>query len=246
MVPKAKRLAGIPAGDAICVMARRWHVFAPGKRGHGAEHESAFWRLPLGFAACLRSYTGRDKRWRERNLKVTSDIEGRQAEVTGLFVQSFTASEGEEEGALIGGLVRALLADEARDDVAVFVAEEEGRIIGAGIFSRLSYAADPRRVMILSPMAVASDRQGRGIGQRLLTEALAALRAGGVDVVMTYGDPAFYGKVGFRPVAQDVVPPPFPLGQPEGWIGQSLTGDALAPLKGPCTCVGALADPAIW
>lgn len=179
-------------------------------------------------------------------MQVTSDVEGRQAEIVALFVQTFTASEGEEDAGLIGGLVRALLADGAGSDVAAYLAEEEGRIVGAAIFSRLSYAADPRHVMILSPMAVASDRQGQGIGQRLLTEALAALQAGGVDVAVTYGDPAFYGKVGFRPVTQDVVPAPLPLGQPEGWIAQSLSGEVLTPLRGACRCAPALADPAFW
>jgi putative acetyltransferase len=33
---------------------------------------------------------------------------------------------------------------------------------------------------------------------------------------MTYGDPAYYGKVGFLPVAEHVVPAPFPLSMPIG------------------------------
>jgi len=186
------------------------------------------------------------QRGQERILIVTSDVDGRQAQIAELFVQTFTASDGAEEGAMVGGLVSALLAEMAQGDVVVFVAEDEGRIVAGAIFSRLRYGTDPRHVMILSPMAVASDRQGQGIGQRLLTEALATLRAAGVDVAMTYGDPAFYGKVGFEPVAQDVVPAPLPLSQPEGWIGQSLTGNEIMPLRGPCTCVSALSDPSIW
>ncbi|SHL91318.1 Predicted N-acetyltransferase YhbS [Roseovarius litoreus] len=210
------------------------------------DHEAYFPALPLGFACGVQSYMVLTQRGQERILIVTSDIDGRQAQIAELFVQAFTASDGAEEGAMVGGLVRALLDEMAQGDVMVFVAEDEGRIVGAAIFSRLRYGTDPRHVMILSPMAVASDRQGQGIGQRLLTEALATLRAAGVDVAMTYGDPAFYGKVGFEPMAQDVVPAPLPLSQPEGWIGQSLTGDEIMPLHGPCTCVSALSDPSIW
>jgi hypothetical protein len=38
----------------------------------------------------------------------------------------------------------------------------------------------------------------------------------GIDTFMTYGDPAYYGKVGFLPVAEHVVPAPFPLSMPIG------------------------------
>ena len=101
-------------------------------------------------------------------------------------------------------------------------------------------------MFLLSPLAVATARQGFGIGQELLGQALEALRSDGVDVVATYGDPAFYGKVGFEPVSEDRARAPLPLSQPIGWIGQSLSGGQLTPLKGPGTCVAALNDPALW
>jgi predicted N-acetyltransferase YhbS len=118
--------------------------------------------------------------------------------------------------------------------------------VGGAVFTRLAFADDPRTVFILAPMAVATDRQGQGIGQALLRHALDALQAEGVDVAMTYGDPAFYGKVGFLSVSTQTVAAPQPLSQPEGWVGQSLTGAPLSPLRGPCTCVAALNDPAFW
>ena len=101
-------------------------------------------------------------------------------------------------------------------------------------------------VFLLSPMAVATRWQGHGLGQRLLTHALASLREAGVDVAITYGDPAFYGKVGFEPLSQSIARPPLPLSQPEGWIGQSLTKEPLAALSGTSICVAALNDPSFW
>lgn len=118
--------------------------------------------------------------------------------------------------------------------------------IGVAIFSRLTYADDPRSVFILSPMAVATDRQGKGVGQALLNHALSVLSDTGVAVAITYGDPAFYGKVGFLPLDEATAAPPLPLSFPTGWIGQSLTDERLYPLQGTCTCVAALNDPAIW
>jgi predicted N-acetyltransferase YhbS len=173
-------------------------------------------------------------------------ISGREQEITDLFTATFTASEGVEEGALISGLVRDQMEGTAPDDIRVFTAWETGTLIGCAVFTRLTYAGDPRRVFLLSPMAVATDRQGEGIGHALLRHALAALREEGVDVAMTYGDPAFYGRVGFVPLSEATAPAPLALSHPEGWIGQSLTGAKLTPLPGPSTCVAALNDPRLW
>ncbi|MEM1395825.1 MAG: N-acetyltransferase [Pseudomonadota bacterium] len=180
------------------------------------------------------------------HMTFSNQFKGQERAIIDLFAATFTDSEGEEEGAIIGNLVENLLNKTAQGDIHVFTAEDNGELIGGAIFTRLTYARDPRVVFILSPMAVATACQGRSIGQALLTHALTALREAGVDVAMTYGDPNFYGKVGFRPLSEDAVPSPLPLSQPQGWIGQSLTGAALTPLQGPSNCVAALNDPALW
>ncbi|MCW9088526.1 MAG: hypothetical protein OQK54_03240 [Gammaproteobacteria bacterium] len=64
--------------------------------------------------------------------------------------------------------------------------------------------------------------------------------------MMTYGAPAFYAKVGFHPVAVETIKPPFPISLPQGWLGQSLSGDAIAPIAGSATCVEALNKPEYW
>lgn len=175
-----------------------------------------------------------------------TDHTGREEEIATLFAETFTASEGAEEGRLIGALARNLLATTPAPDLAVFTAEEAGAIQGCIVFTRLAFAEDPRAVWLLSPVAVATDRQGRGIGQALLRHGLDTLRDRGADMAVTYGDPAFYGKVGFRPVGVDAVPPPQPLSMPQGWLAQALTGGALAPFQGPSRCAPALDDPAYW
>jgi predicted N-acetyltransferase YhbS len=163
-----------------------------------------------------------------------------------LFASTFTASESAEEGALIGNLARELLEGTAPGDIFVFTAEENGTIIGSIVFSRLTYAQDDRTVFVLAPVAVATDRQGTGIGQKLLAHGLHALRNAGVDIAMTYGDSNYYAKVGFMPVSEADAPAPYKLNQPEGWLGQSLTDRPMTPLKGPSRCVAALNDPVFW
>jgi len=168
---------------------------------------------------------------------------GRGAEIVELLTATFTASEGEAAGALIGELVRNLLGGTAAKDRFVFTAEEDGVIIGGIVFSRLTYAQEERIVFVLAPIGVATDGQGRGIGQRLLNHGLAALRCAGVDIALTDGDPNSYARVGFRPISEADAQAPFPLKHPEGWPAQSLTDRAIAPLKGPSRRVSALNDP---
>lgn len=166
--------------------------------------------------------------------------------IVDLFTDSFTTSEGAEEGQLIGTLARALLETVPRDDIFVFCAHEEDALLGAIIFTRLRYPEDSRTVFILSPVAVASAHQGKGVGQALIRYGLDALRAAGVQVALTYGDIAFYSKVGFAQITATVAEPPLELSYPQGWLGQSLTEAPLTPLAGPSTCVAALNKAVYW
>lgn len=163
-----------------------------------------------------------------------------------VFSATFAASENEEEGLIIKNLVTQLLGNVDKDDIEVFTVDDNQDILGCAIFSRLTFLSDSRNVFILSPMAVSTQRQGQNLGQTLLTHALDELRKRGVEVAVTYGDPAFYSKVGFEAVSENMVPSPLPLSQPEGWLAQSLTDTTLTPIQGPCQCVVGLDDPAIW
>jgi predicted N-acetyltransferase YhbS len=70
-------------------------------------------------------------------------------------------------------------------------------VIGRAVFSRLTYTNDARDVFILSPMAIHPKLQNNGIGQ--MRESIAVLKDHGIDILMTYGDPNYYKKVGFYP-----------------------------------------------
>ena len=163
-----------------------------------------------------------------------------------LFTTTFTASVSETEGRLIGTLVDQLLRDRQSDGTRVFTATDDDSLVGAVLFSPLRYTDDPRTVVLLSPMAVATTRHGEGIGQALITHALNVLRAAGTDVAITYGSPIYYGKTGFSPITEDIAAAPLPLSYPHGWIAQSLTTESLTSLQGRPTCVPALNTPDVW
>jgi putative acetyltransferase len=182
----------------------------------------------------------------ETSMEFSAEFKGREQDIADLFRATFTDSEGADEGELIGNLARALMATTEDDHLYVFTAEEDGTLLGCIIFSRLSYDRDDRVVFLLAPVAVATDRQGQGIGQKLLTHGLNVLREAGVDIALTYGDPNYYARVGFRPITEAVASAPFKLQYPQGWLAQSLTGSDVTPLQGAATCVAALDDPAFW
>jgi putative acetyltransferase len=179
-------------------------------------------------------------------MEITTDRIGRTEELVRLFTITFTASEGADEGQVIGTLVRALLDDVPQDDLLSVIALEAGAPVGCVLFTPLSYANEARKVALLSPAAVSPEHQKRGIGQALIARGQDELRARGYAVLVTYGDPAYYGKSGLTPVSEAIVPPPQPLNMPEGWLAQSLNDAPLTPLKGPTTCVAPFADPALW
>ncbi len=179
-------------------------------------------------------------------MQISAGHKGHEQAIADLFTATFTASEGADEGALIGALVRDLFERTPATEIRAFRASDEGRLIGAVVFTRLIYPDDPRCVVLLSPMAVATDRQRQGIGQALITQALKSLRDEGAEVAITYGDPDYYRRVGFHPISEDQARAPLPLSLPHGWIGQSLTGGEMPALVGKPKCVPALNRPDIW
>lgn len=173
------------------------------------------------------------------------EVPGDAAALEGLFVEVFAASGSAAEGAAIGSLVRRLIAETPANALRGYAADEEGRLVGGIFFSRLEVERGGPAVL-LSPVAVATDWQGRGVGRGLIEHGLRELRQDGVKLAVTYGDPAFYGRVGFHPVTTAQLTPPFALSQPEGWLAQVLPGQPLADVLGPCTCVAAFDDPSLW
>lgn len=166
-------------------------------------------------------------------------------EMKELFVKTFSDSEGESEGHLIGALVEELLTTTDGRDIRVFTATDGGVLAGGIIFTRLTFESVVE-AFLLAPVAVLTRYQGRGVGQELISFALESLRKEGVALAFTYGDPAFYSKVGFRQVTEVMIKAPLTLTYPEGWLCQSLTDDDIRQIPGESSCVKAFDNPAYW
>ncbi len=99
---------------------------------------------------------------------------------------------------------------------------------------------------MLAPVAVDTEHQGKGVGQTLINYGLNELKNRSVSVAITYGDPSFYSKVGFRTLSENVIQAPMNLSMPEGWLGQSLMGEPIPTIKERPKCVKEFNDPAYW
>lgn len=166
-------------------------------------------------------------------------------EVIALYTSVFAASGGEAEGQNIGDLVSNLITNTRPDDLIGCVATISDSIVGCIFFSRFT-VPNGQLAFILSPVAIASNVQGRGIGQKLIAYGLDHLKSLDVELVFTYGDPAFYSKTGFFQISERLVQAPFVLSQPEGWLAQSLTNGPLQEMQGVTECIAALSDQKYW
>ena len=168
-----------------------------------------------------------------------------QKEVTDLFTSVFTSSEGETEGRLIGKLVSELSSGTDNQEIICFGTYEEGSIIGSIFFTRLRFN-EAIQVYMLAPVAVSTKHQRKGVGQALINYGLDELKKRSVTVAITYGDPSFYSKVGFKALPENVMQAPLKLSMPEGWLGKSLTEDPIPPINDRPICVKEFNDPVYW
>lgn len=168
------------------------------------------------------------------------------SDVEQLFLEVFSKAEGAAEGQLIADLVHQLIATTTPSDLLGFVTQQQDKLVAGIFFTPLRFDGSARNVMLLSPVAVRTDYQRQGIGQALIKHGIAELRQQQVELLMTYGDPNFYSKVGFAAVAETTIHAPLQLSYPHGWLGQPLQASDIAPIEGSCHCVAALNQHIYW
>lgn len=101
-------------------------------------------------------------------------------------------------------IVRALRAADAL--TVSLVAEADGKVVGHVAVSPVAITDGSLDWFGLGPISVLPAAQGRGIGSALMVEALQRLRNRPAAGCVLLGDPAFYRRFGFRPVAGLALP----------------------------------------
>lgn len=123
----------------------------------------------------------------------------------------------EVERLAFGSDEEAGIVETVRDEEGSFalVAEEDGAVVGHVQFSRGWVGETP--VLALGPVGVLPERQGRGIGSRLIRAGLEEAHSRGEAAVILLGDPAFYPRFGFEPGSALGLSNPFAGVRPDGF-----------------------------
>ncbi|RUG09105.1 N-acetyltransferase [Pseudomonas aeruginosa] len=112
-------------------------------------------------------------------------------------------------------IVRALRA--ANELTLSIVAEEHGQVVGHVALSPVKITDDNGRKAEgwhgLGSLSVLPQRQGHGIGSRLMEQALSELRTMRAPGCVLLGDPAYYARFGFQAHASLQLP-----GVPPGYF----------------------------
>lgn len=101
-------------------------------------------------------------------------------------------------------IIKALRA--GRQLTVSLVAEEEGTLIGHVAISPVTISSGDDGWFGLGPVSVLPGKQGIGVGSQLIRAALVALKEQHASGCVVLGDPAYYGRFGFRVDARLLYP----------------------------------------
>ena len=152
-----------------------------------------------------------------------------------------------EENKVIMELATELVEDASKYQIRSLVAEIDNQIIGYVSYSPIFVKPDESiSGYILAPLAVSPDYQKQGVGSNLIRAGIDILKTEGVDALMVYGDPNYYGRFGFNEPTARLFTPPYPLEYPFGWTGMMLSEKSVPKLSINFDCVESLSKPQLW
>ena len=126
-------------------------------------------------------------------------------------------------------LVNGLLNDDSAKPLLSLLAIDEDEAVGHILFTkvRITGNEDALSAMILAPLAILPDAQGKGVGGKLIKEGLRQLSESMVDLVFVLGHPEYYPRFGFKPAGARgfEAPYPIPAKDASAWMVQELKLD---------------------
>ena len=153
----------------------------------------------------------------------------------------------DEENKVIINLVQELHQETTSPSIKSLVAELDNQVIGyvsySPIFLKSAFSISG---YILAPLAVSLEHQKQGVGSNLINAGINMLTKVGVGVLLVYGDPAYYGRFGFKEEIGQSFLPPYTLQYPLGWTGVMLNGTPIPKQPTQFKCVAALSRTDIW
>jgi putative acetyltransferase len=153
----------------------------------------------------------------------------------------------DEENKVIMNLVQELHQETTSPSIKSLVAKVDNQVIGYVSYSPIFLKSDPSiSGYILAPLAVSPKRQNQGVGSNLINAGIDMLTRDGVGFLLVYGDPAYYGRFGFKEEIGYSFLPPYTLQYPFGWTGMMLNDTHVPEKPIQFECVSALSKPELW
>ena len=153
----------------------------------------------------------------------------------------------DEENKVIINLAQELSREVTSPSIKSLVAEVDKQVIGYVSYSPIYLKSDPSiSGYILAPLAVSPEHQKQGFGSNLTNAGIDMLTKDGANVLLVYGDPAYYGRFGFREEIGHSFVPPYTLQYPFGWTGMMLNGTVVPEEPIQFECISALSKQDLW
>ena len=160
------------------------------------------------------------------------------------FKKVFTKSDGKKEGNIVSRISFKLAKLIDGENVIGIEAKIKNKIVGYIFLSKLKYKEN-YLIYLLAPVAVDNNFQKKGIGKKIIQFALKYLKKQKVDLLMTYGDPSYYTKSGFKKTKISLIPAPYKLSQPIGWLVNKISFKKLK-IKSKPKCVLPFRNKKLW
>ena len=163
------------------------------------------------------------------------------------ILQVIETAFSDEENKVITNFVQELHQETTSPSIKSLVAEVDNQVIGYVSFSPIFLKSDSSIVgYILAPLAVSPEHHKQGVGSNLIKSGIDILTKEGAGVLLVYGDPAYYGRFGFKEEIGHSFLPPYTLQYPFGWTGMMLNDTPVPEQPIQFECVSALSKPDLW
>ena len=178
-------------------------------------------------------------------MNIAYILPNEKKEISNFFYNVFFQSEGKEEGLTLQELTLQL-TDQIQDPSILGIkAHSNSEILGSLFLTQLQFQ-EGIQAYLLAPVGVHPNHQGKKIGTQLIEHAIQYLKSQDTPFLMTYGDPKYYSRFGFQGVSEQVLPPPFPLSQPEGWMYRGIKLNRIPVITGKALCVEPFNQRNLW
>lgn len=168
-----------------------------------------------------------------------------ESAVRELFYDTFAQSEGADEGRIISDLASELARQVSQSHTSFYGLSNTSDALIAGAFTSSLTNDRGINAKLMAPVAVHPDAQGHGLSRQLIKQIIDT-ESKNADVLITYGDPSFYGRFGFRTISTAVVKPPYEVQYADGWLAVHYTNKSESELAGQYNCVEAFRDERLW